>query len=253
MDKFDSEPFHEIVSSVARLAGDRLKTIIERRVNSDAGNDVKLQEDVDSENFIREQLASTGIPVVGEERGGDAGLLSSGELYWIVDPIDGTYNFLRGMPGVCVSIALMSGLSPIVGAVYDFTRDELFLGGKGYPLALNGVEIKPSWAKTPEQGVLMTGFPSATDYSDAGMRRFVDSVRSFKKVRMCGSAACAMAWVASGRADSYREERLYLWDVAGGMALMDSAGAEYEVVPLRVPEKPFCISIRAAANRSFFA
>lgn len=252
MDKFDSEPFYEIVSSVAKLAGERLKTIGERRVNSDAGNDVKLQEDVESEMFIREQLDATGIPVIGEEQGGDADIINSGELYWVVDPIDGTYNFLRGIPGVCVSIGLMAGWKPVVGAIYDFTRDEIFLGGKGYPLTVNGVEVKPKWAKTTAQGVLMTGFPSATDYSDANLKRFVMSAQKFKKVRMCGSAACAMAWVAAGRADSYHEERLYLWDVAGGMSLMESAGAVYEVVPQGIKEKPFCVSIQAAANREFF-
>lgn len=252
MDKKDSEQYYGIVREVAQAAGDRLKKISERRVNSDAGNDVKLQEDVESELFIREKLAATGVRVVGEEKGGDASLLSSGELYWVVDPIDGTYNFLRGIPGVCVSIGLMSGLTPVVGAIYDFTRNELFLGGKGFPLTVNGEKVSPKWAKSVSQGVLMTGFPSATDYSDDNLKRFVMAAQKFKKVRMCGSAACAMAWVASGRADSYHEERLYLWDVAGGLSLMESVGAAYEVVPQGILEKPFCISIRAAANREFF-
>lgn len=252
MDKSDGKFFLETVSSVAKLAGDRLKTIAERRVNSDVGNDVKLQEDVESEIFIREKLEATGIPVVGEERGGDASLLKSDTLYWVVDPIDGTYNFLRGIPGVCVSIGLMRGTQPVVGTIYDFTRNEIFAGGKGFPLTLNGDEIKPNWAKTTSQGALMTGFPSATDYSDANLKRFVMAAQKFKKVRMCGSAACAMAWVASGRADSYNEERLYLWDVAGGLSLMESAGGAYELTVLGIPEKPFCISIKAAASREFF-
>ena len=78
MDKKDSEQYYGIVREVAQAAGDRLKKISERRVNSDAGNDVKLQEDVESELFIREKLAATGVRVVGEEKGGDASLLSSG-------------------------------------------------------------------------------------------------------------------------------------------------------------------------------
>jgi len=252
MDKIDATPYLHIVSAAARLAGDRLKGIGGRRVNSDAGNDVKLQEDIESEIFIREHLESTGIPVVGEEKGGDASVLSSGELYWIVDPIDGTFNFLRGIPNVCVSIALMAGWTPVVGAIYDFTRDELFAGGKGFPLTLNGEKITPNWAKTVSQGVLMTGFPSATDYSDDNLKRFVLSAQKFKKVRMCGSAACAMAWVASGRADVYKEDRLYLWDVAAGMALMESAGGVYEIKPQAISAKPFCISVQAASSRDFF-
>ena len=165
MEVSEKPAFLKIASSVAKAAGDRLSAIRERRVNSDAGNDVKLQEDVESEMFIREKLEPTGIPVIGEENGGDASLAFSDSYYWIVDPIDGTYNYLRGIPGVCVSVALMKGRKPIVGAINDFTRGELYAGGAGLPLSLNGSEIKPAWAREVSQAVLMTGFPSATDYS----------------------------------------------------------------------------------------
>ena len=246
------QEFLETAVKVAKLAGDRLREISERRVNSDAGNDVKLQEDVESEIFIRRQLAATDIPVVGEEQGGDPDVLKSEKLYWIVDPIDGTYNYLRSIPGVCVSIALMKGWNPVVGAIYDFTRGELFAGGKDLPLTLNGAEITPAWASEVGQAVLMTGFPSATDYSSENLSKFVMYAQKFKKERMCGSAALAMAWVACGRADSYKESRLYLWDVAAGLSLMESAHAAYELTPLKIKEKPFCIEIRAAKNREFF-
>lgn len=172
--------------------------------------------------FIRGKLETTGIPVIGEENGGDTSLAFNDSYYWIVDPIDGTYNFLRGIPGVCVSVALMKGRTPVVGAINDFTRGELYAGGKGLPLTLNGAEIKPAWAHEQSQAVLMTGFPSATDYSDENLKHFVTAVQKFKKVRMCGSAALAMAWVAAGRADAYKENRLYLWDVAAGLSLMES-------------------------------
>ena len=109
MDLSEKSAFLKIASSVAKAAGERLSAIAERRVNSDAGNDVKLQEDVESEMFIRGKLETTGIPVIGEENGGDTSLAFNDSYYWIVDPIDGTYNFLRGIPGVCVSVALMKG------------------------------------------------------------------------------------------------------------------------------------------------
>ncbi len=244
--------FLDTAIKTAKLAGDRLREISERRVNSDAGNDVKLQEDVESEMFIRRQLASTGLPVIGEEQGGDPAILESNEPYWIVDPIDGTYNYLRSIPGVCVSIALMRGWSPIAGAIYDFTRGELYAGGKGFPLTLNGAEITPAWASDIRQAVLMTGFPSATNYSDENLSKFVLAAQKFKKVRMCGSAALAMAWVAAGRADSYKESRLYLWDIAAGLSLMESAKGAYDVKPLKVEGKPFCVEIRAARSKDFF-
>jgi len=252
MEKSEIENFRGIAEKVARAAGERLAKISQRRVNTDAGNDVKLQEDVESEMFIRDLLAPTGIPVIGEEKGGDASLLSSDELYWVVDPIDGTYNYLRGMPGVCVSVGLMRGLSPVAGAIFDFTRGELFSGGKGLPLLLNGSQIKPNWASDIKQAVLMTGFPSATDYSDKNLARFVLSAQKFKKVRMCGSACCAISWVAAGRADCYCEDRLYLWDVAAGLSLIESAGGVHEIRLLGIEGKPLCIAVRAAARREYF-
>lgn len=252
MDLSEKSAFLKIASSVAKAAGERLSAIAERRVNSDAGNDVKLQEDVESEMFIRGKLETTGIPVIGEENGGDTSLAFNDSYYWIVDPIDGTYNFLRGIPGVCVSVALMKGRTPVVGAINDFTRGELYAGGKGLPLTLNGAEIKPAWAHEQSQAVLMTGFPSATDYSDENLKHFVTAVQKFKKVRMCGSAALAMAWVAAGRADAYKENSLYLWDVAAGLSLMESAGGAYEFEFLGVEGKPLCISIQAAARKEFF-
>ncbi len=237
--------------NVARLAGDRLNGIAKRRVNSDAGKDVKLQEDIESEMFIRDLLSSTDIPVIGEEQGGDISVIERNKPYWIVDPIDGTYNFLRGMPGVCVSIALMRGWESVVGVIYDFTRGEIFAGGEGLPFTINGEEFKPKWAAEVSQAVLMAGFPNAANMDDDSLKKFVLAAQSFKKVRMVGSAALAMAWVAAGRADSYCEKGLYLWDVAGGMALMKSLGRPCFVRPLGMKDKPLCVEIKAAAKKEF--
>ena len=237
--------------NVARLAGDRLNGIAKRRINSDAGKDVKLQEDVESEMFIRDLLASTNIPVIGEEQGGDTSIIERGDFYWIVDPIDGTYNFLRGMPGVCVSVALMKGWEPVVGVIYDFTRGEIFAGGDGLPFTINGVETKPMWADKISQAVLMCGFPSAANLEDENLKKFLFAAQQFKKVRMVGSAALAMAWVAAGRADSYSERGLYLWDVAGGMALMKSLSAPCKIQSIPTKDKPLRVAIQSAAKEEF--
>jgi len=246
-----SKLYLETAIETAKTAGLRLKGVRTRRINSDAGNDVKLQEDIDSEIFIREKLSTTGIPVIGEEKGGDASLMRGDGLYWVVDPIDGTFNFLRGIPGVCVSIGLMRGMKPVVGVVYDFTRDEMFAGGAGLPLQINGKTVRPEWACNVSQAVMMTGFPSITDYSTEALAEFIQVVQKFKKVRMCGSAALAMAWVAAGRADLYREIRVNLWDIAGGLALMESAGAVYEISSAGIEGKPMCLIIKAAAKKEF--
>ncbi len=242
----------KFAEDAALKAGVRLSKIVERRVNSDAANDVKLQEDVESEIFIRGILKDTGIEVVGEEKGGDATLISRTEPYWVVDPIDGTFNFLRGIPSVCVSIGLMCGMRPIVGAVYDFTRNELFSGGREFGLFLNGAKVEPKWAKTMEQAVVMTGFPSITDYSDENMRLFVKRMQAFKKVRMCGSAAIACSWVASGRADCYDERGINLWDIAAGLSLIEGAGGVWKCESAGIEGRPLTFNLQMACREEFY-
>ena len=242
----------KFAEDAALKAGVRLSKIVERRVNSDAANDVKLQEDVESEIFIRGILKDTGIEVVGEEKGGDATLISRTEPYWAVDPIDGTFNFLRGIPSVCVSIGLMCGMRPIVGAVYDFTRNELFSGGREFGLFLNGTKVEPKWAKTMEQAVVMTGFPSITDYSDENMRLFVKRMQAFKKVRMCGSAAIACSWVASGRADCYDERGINLWDIAAGLSLIEGAGGVWKCESAGIEGRPLTFNLQMACREEFY-
>lgn len=242
----------KFAEDAALKAGVRLSKIVGRRVNSDAANDVKLQEDVESEIFIRGVLKDTGIEVVGEEKGGDATLISRTEPYWVVDPIDGTFNFLRGIPSVCVSIGLMCGMRPIVGAVYDFTRNELFSGGREFGLFLNGVKVEPKWAKTMEQAVVMTGFPSITDYSDENMRLFVKRMQAFKKVRMCGSAAIACSWVASGRADCYDERGINLWDIAAGLSLIEGAGGVWKCESAGIEGRPLSFNLQMACREEFY-
>lgn len=242
----------KFAEEAALKAGKRLSKIVERHINNDAANDVKLQEDVESEIFIRNILSETNIEVVGEEKGGDASLISRTDPYWVVDPIDGTFNFLRGIPSVSVSIGLMRGMTPIVGAIYDFTRDELFSGGKEFGLFLNGKKIEPNWAKTIEQAVVMTGFPSITDYSEENMRLFIKRMQTFKKVRMCGSAAIACSWVASGRADCYDERGINLWDIAAGLALIEGAGGVWKCESARIEGRPLTFNFQMACREEFY-
>lgn len=115
MSQLPSTELLTLAVATARTAGAALAKRTDRTVNSETGHDIKLQADVDSENLIRERLARTKLPVIGEEIGGDTSLLDRDEPYWAVDPLDGTYNYLRGMPGACVSIGLWRGRRPILG------------------------------------------------------------------------------------------------------------------------------------------
>jgi len=235
-----------LATATARAAGAALAKRSDRTVNSESEHDIKLQADVDSETLIRAQLARTKLPVIGEEIGGDAGLLDRDEPYWAVDPLDGTYNYLRGIPGTCVSLGLWRGRRPVLGVVYDFWRDELFAGGAGLGLTMNGRSVKPRWASDVPHAVLCTGFPSGTDRGSEAVHGFVGRVERFKKIRMLGSAALALAYVSIGRVDAYYEESIKLWDIGAGLALVEGAGGHTRVEP--VPGKPLSFNVWAAGR-----
>ena len=222
----------EIAINAAKGTGAILRAGADKSVAPCDKTDVKLAADVNSENFIREQLAGTGLPIFGEELGGNASLYdSAGTYYWVVDPLDGTFNYQRGQPLTCVSIGLMCGDKPVLGVIYNFNADELFSGIVGKGIALNGNAFQPAWANEISQACLMTGFPALADKSPEALAPFIAEVGKFKKIRMIGTAALAVAYVASGRADVYSENNTNLWDVAAGMALVLAAGGCVKLTP----------------------
>jgi myo-inositol-1(or 4)-monophosphatase len=187
--------------------------------------DIKLQADITSEKIVKDIiLAESKFPILAEESGMSSKEIS--DTFWVVDPLDGTANYSRDIPLCCVSIALISNLKPILGVVYDFTSDNLYEGSIHSSACLNDEEISVSKIKTSHEGILMTGLPNATDYSDTAMIKMVKNFQNWRKVRMIGSAAIASVYVASGKADLYMETKSYLWDVAAGAAIVNAAGGE---------------------------
>jgi fructose-1,6-bisphosphatase/inositol monophosphatase family enzyme len=148
----------------------------------------------------------------------------NGGLIWIVDPLDGSLNFMRGIPICCVSIGLWQKDLPILGVIYDFQRRELFTGLAGERAFLNGKPIRVSKIKKRADAVLCTGFPVKADFTKRNIVDTVEDIMAFKKVRLLGSAALSLAYVACARADFYREEDIRLWDVAAGLAIVNAAG-----------------------------
>lgn len=248
----DQPDFLRIATDAARAAGTILKEGAGlRQVNFQDAKDVKLQADIESEKLIRQRLSeATGLPIIGEEQGGDESLPTKDQLYWVVDPLDGTYNYLRGLPACCVSIGLMRGMEPQVGAVYDFNSDEMFAGAAGWGLTLNGQPLTPWWADQIEHAVLCTGFPHGRDYGDNALRQFVRDVQRFQKIRMIGSAALALTYVAVGRMDAYTEETIRLWDIAGGMALAAASGATVVAKPSK-RSKSFAYDVWVTGRREW--
>jgi myo-inositol-1(or 4)-monophosphatase len=221
------------VAEIAKEAGDLLRDRagVSVGVIGAVGKDIKTRADQEAEELILRRLnAVADHPVLAEESGAAFDHLDDG-LHWVVDPLDGTLNQSRSIPLACVSIALWQGDRPLLGVVYDFHRDELFAGEVGRRPTCNETEIMVSETPARAQGVLCTGFPSFRSYEDEALLPFVREVQSWKKVRLLGSAALSLAWLAAGRVDGYAEDDIQFWDVAAGLALVAAAGGRFECRP----------------------
>jgi myo-inositol-1(or 4)-monophosphatase len=222
-------------------------------VDADEGHDVKLAADRRSEAVLVQALASTGLPIFSEESGWIGGR-GGADDYWLIDPLDGTANYSSGVPLCCVSVALMSGGRPVAGIVYDFNRDEMFVGGREHGAFLNGSPIRVSAKSAKQASILSTGLTVRGDYSGDAMNEFARDMPQWKKIRMIGSAALSLAYVAAGRFDAYREKAIMFWDVAAGWALVEGAGGvvRAETGDLSIPMDLFaanpalCVAVEGA-------
>lgn len=194
------------------------------RIESESGREVKIKADRLVEAMILENLqGSTNFPVLTEERGWQSGVSDEGYL-WVVDPLDGSFNYYNDIPICAVSIALYQGQAPILGVIYDFNRHELFSGLVNEGAWLNKQPISVSKTKESARGILYTGFPVERDFNDENSIAFMNFAKQWRKVRMIGSAAIALAYVACGRAEYYHERNTMFWDVAAGLAIVVAAG-----------------------------
>ena len=133
----------------------------------------------------------------------------------------------------CVSIALVKNMKPMLGVIYDFNNDHMYAGDKFSNTATNNNEsINVSDVENKEHGILITGLPHNTDYSDESLSKMIKDMQTWKKVRMIGSAAIAACYIASGKGDRYEEKGVYLWDIIAGAAIVESAGGTAEILNL---------------------
>jgi myo-inositol-1(or 4)-monophosphatase len=226
--KMDLNNLLDIAVQAAKKAGAYLneQKNTEMKVNSAIGRDIKLELDKNTEILIRDYLAQTNIPVMGEE-------ISSkfnSNIYWIVDPIDGTANYFRGLDQCCVSIALAHNNDFVIGVIYNFNTDELFSAQKDNGAFVNGKKISVSNISSKEKSSITTGFPASESIESS--LEFLEGLQCWKKIRMFGSAALSCAYVASGRCDAYIEKGVYLWDFAAGICLVKEAGGRVDYTKL---------------------
>jgi len=223
----------EIAKSASLLAGNFLKEQQDSnlKILINKARDLKLQIDIDAEEIIKEHItANSSLPILAEESGKSGSL---DECFWVVDPLDGTSNFLRNIPISCVSIALVQGSKPILGAIFDFNNSDLYCAHKESKAYVNDIEISVSSLSLKKESTLVTGIPAKDNYSDAEFKNMISGFQSWKKIRMIGSAAMASAYVASGKAEAYKENGIFLWDIAAGAAIVEAAGGKISISNLQ--------------------
>ncbi|RCH55218.1 inositol monophosphatase [Mucilaginibacter hurinus] len=197
-DKIEYKGLNDLVSYVDKTAEEKLVAGLEK-ILPEAG-------------FITEEKTSTRV---------------GRDYNWIIDPLDGTTNFIHGMPLFSISIALKNNDELIAGVIYEINMDECFYAWKGAPAYLNDAEIKVSSTSTLDKSLLVTGFPyDDLGKQDAYLKLFADLMKNCHGVRRLGSAAVDLAYTACGRFDAFYEYNLNAWDVAAGIVIVRQAGGE---------------------------
>lgn len=192
-------------------------------------NEIKAEADSFLETEIFKHLIPLGVPILSEESGYLEKDNDEGYLF-IVDPLDGTMNFVRGIGQYAISIALWKNNEPIFGVIYDLSSKKLSWGGKFFGAYHNDSLISVSSVSDKRKAVICTGFPARFDINSSDlMKCFWNKISVFSKIRMIGCASVSLVYVASGKADMYFEKNIMLWDVAAGLAILDGAGGEYSL------------------------
>lgn len=222
-------PYVNIAINAARAAGQVIARTIEEsdkfKPQEKSTNDFVTEVDKACEEIIVDiiQKAYPRHSIVGEEQGEIA---RGGDVEWVIDPLDGTLNFIHGFPQVAISIAVRQNNKVEHGVVFDPLRQELFSATRGSGAQLNGRRIRVSRTYQFSRALLATGFPVRSE--DSVKERYVEQFKRVllgcSDVRRAGSAALDLAYVAMGRLDGYWEDRLQSWDVAAGSLLVSEAG-----------------------------
>jgi myo-inositol-1(or 4)-monophosphatase len=220
-----------------------------KRVNAETSHDIKLELDVRCQKLIERQLhrAFPQIAFLGEEDIPGATSPTDAEFRWVVDPIDGTVNFAHGLPHAGVSIALQQKVSgargqgsgggrskerakefrTVAGVVYDPFMNELWTAIRGRQARLNGKVIHVSRERQLDRCIVTIGFAKHRQSLERALPYFNWLARRVRKIRIMGSAALGLTYVATGRLDAYVERGVNLWDIAAGGLILECAGGTF--------------------------
>ncbi len=233
-----------LAERVARHAGELLRTR-PTRVTHKGAIDLVTEIDLASEARIREHLAreTPDLPVQGEEGGG----VREG-LRWVVDPLDGTTNFVHGYPCYAVNVALVDGVRPLVGCTYDPVRDRAHVAWRGGGSWVDGSRARVSETAALADALCVTGFPyDRRERADAYLAYVGRVLRATHGMRRSGSAAMDLAMLAEGASDLFWEFGLKPWDTSAGVVLLEEAGGRVTRLDAGVwtPEAPEIVASNA--------
>ncbi len=214
----------ELASTVAKEAGDLIREGRgDLQVSHKGPVDLVTQLDLASEDLIRERFtqAEPGIPILAEENGG----AMEAKTRWIIDPLDGTTNFVHGFPFYCVSIALEQAGVLTHGVIYDIPNDRLYSAQRNQGAHCDDRPLQVSTCNNLDKALIASGFAAdrrqRADFYLAFVKYFLKNTQGFRR---CGSAAMDLAMLADGKLDAYWEFGLNPWDVAAGALIVEQAG-----------------------------
>lgn len=219
--------FLELAERAARAAGELLLEHQSRMVGREKGTrDLVSDADLASQRLIR-GLIEQEYPdhdFLGEEDDPLRNANAPNAYRWIVDPLDGTTNYLHRLPAFAVSIALEHESQLIVGVVFDPVLQEFFSAIRGEGAWLNGRPLRTSGCTTADAALVAASFSPVVPRDSYEIVRFVEALQACQGVRRLGSAALNLAYVAAGRLDAYWATSVKIWDVAAGVLLVREAG-----------------------------
>lgn len=225
-----ARPHVTIAARAARSAGN----VILRYMNRIDGLNIVEKQQMD---FVSEVDKLAEAEIIKELRRAypdhailaeESGATGKGPLTWVIDPLDGTHNYLRGIPHFCVSIALLDKGVPIHAVVFDPLRDELYTASKGDGAYINDRRMRVSKRENLGGAMIATGFPfRQREHLTAQLDMTRAILGQAEDIRRSGSAALDLAYVAAGRYDGYFEIGLKPWDMAAGVLLVHEAGGRY--------------------------
>jgi myo-inositol-1(or 4)-monophosphatase len=196
-------------------------------VREKAHADLVTEADFASQKAIRAflEIRFPDHAFLGEEDPqAKAGKVATDRPTWIVDPLDGTANYVHDVPAYCVSVGLLVEGIPTVGAIFDPRQSEMFSAGTGLGATLNGKPIRVSTINEMRRALLSTGFPPDPDCQERNLRWWRAFGYQSQALRRTGSTALNLAYVAAGRFDGYWAFDNFAWDVAAGIAIVREAG-----------------------------